>query len=147
MFEELRKVIEANLPAATAGAMKEYLKTAEETAKKLEKCEGEKEALEVEGAELRARLNECSELVAQHGDLQRREAEVAERETKIGNRILQIQLEEANKRVDVLTNLTETVFKNRKLVIEKSGNVPMAIKDSEYINTVLANESITSEEV
>jgi len=147
MLEELRKVIEVNLPAATAGAMKEYLKTAEETAKKLEKCEGEKEALEVEGAELRARLNECKELVAQHGDVQRREAEVAERETKIETRILKIQLEEANKRVDVLTNLTETVFKNRKLVIEKSSNVPMAIKDSEYINTVLANESITSEEV
>jgi len=143
---QLLKVINENLPAATAREMKIFIEKANEREQELlavKKISENKERMlthykqKLEQAE--ARLKKENELIARE-----KAVEVAERRQEV--KILEVKLEEAEKRYSVIKDLTETVFKNRTLTISKSTTQDVPVTDDHYTSQMCGSEIITKSE-
>ena len=124
---EIKELIEKNLPAQTSGVLREYLEKAESA---IERQERLKKDLAISRDKGHARDKEISRLSAQlqpQAEVENAKIAVQKRELELAKTILTIQLEESEKRADAITHLVETVFKNRKLTINKSSNFPVAV--------------------
>jgi predicted RNase H-like nuclease (RuvC/YqgF family) len=127
MIEEIKKIVEANLPAQTAGVMREYIEKAERALIQEKGLKEEIESKKKANLELRNEVSKLDKIVLQQTQIDAKLKDIASRELALDKAILEIKLAEAEKRADALNHLTETVFKNRTLTISKSGNIPVAV--------------------
>lgn len=150
LSKEIKEVIEKNLPAQTAGALNGYLKKAKEAIEINEYLRGKETELAKEKDVLREKATSLESLISTKEEIKDKLKDIETRELALEKTILEIKLQESEKRASVIITLTETVFKNRKLVIEKSSNVPLAVEGSSgcmggVVND-MGNETETREE-
>lgn len=114
LTKELQDVIRKNLPEHTAGALKERLAELEEKEEDCADLRSRYAAAEVSNHELskevRAQRKALKEIEAREADCKRREDRSEDAERNIQLRILRIQLNEQDKRINdlQLTNLSLT---------------------------------------
>ena len=124
---EIKELIEKDLPAQTSGVLRDYLKKAEAA---IENYDALEKDLENTRKSLSKKIDEVSILTAQlqpQAEIENKKIDIGKRELEIDKTILTIKLEESEKRADAITGLAETVFKNRKMVIERFGSLPVAV--------------------
>jgi len=124
MIDQIKEVIEKNLPSTTANVLKQYLAEAEEMKLELahlrkadEQLREKNRLIEKDNQDLRRQL----ELA---GNVKEQKEQVEKRTREMEVEMLKVKLEESNKRAEVVTGLVDTVFRNRVLTIEKTRNYP-----------------------
>ena len=150
LSKEIKEVIEKNLPAQTAGALNDYLKKAKEAIEINEDLRTKKENLVEERELLFKKIGDLESQISTQEEIEGRLKDIETRELALDKIVLEIKLQESEKRANIITTLTETVFKNRKLAIEKSCKVPVAVEGSSgMMGTVIngmGNKTETREE-
>lgn len=122
MEQELLRVIKANLPESTAGALRDYIQRAELNEKLLVTTQ---ESLNLKTAELKRMEEEVKVLRSREKKLE----ELEEKERHLLKRESSLELEKEKEKVNHLKGslqelyrLTEIVFRNPKLTYTDSGS-------------------------
>jgi len=128
--EDIKKLIEGNLPEATAGVMKEYLVDAEQIRKSYESLKKSHELVHVELESFKKQLKEKIGIINNHKCFEARSQGIDERLTKVEQRennidveIANIRVKEAEKRADTLESLVSKVFGHPKVTVNNHKNI------------------------
>lgn len=130
--QEMQKLIEANLPAATAGAMKDFIREAERKSDDLAESEtqikdlmGQISRLQTENAGINERLADQEELANRVRDVIDQEEKMAIRERDINLEVAKIKLMAANDRNTAIERLVEKAFGHPSLSVSTHRNRPI----------------------
>lgn len=156
--EEMQKLIEANLPASTAGAMKDFIKKAEETKQRLARiediCEQQKEATErrnIEIIDLKIKVSTLNSYKSREKEIVKQEEALRIRERDIKLEIATVRLQAADDRNNKIESLVEKVFGHPSVTVSTLKTKPvMSTSDgySPYQNgCTTENEDTTTMEV
>lgn len=127
MNQEIEEIIKKNLPAQVGEVLKKQLDQAEKDAATVIH---QKERIEQQQTE----INALSVKLQKHYDLDQREAEIKTRELNVSDKeraievfALQIRLEEANKRAELISGFTAALVRNtefRKTIFDSETQSP-----------------------
>lgn len=123
--QEVQKAIEQNLPSATAGVMKDFIKEAEATKTKLTITEEENTELKQTIHNLKAKLDHINNLEERENKLEERTQETNDKAYNLDLQISSIRLEEAGKRQEVVERLVDKVFGHPSVTITKNTHLPV----------------------
>lgn len=112
MQKEIEDIINANLPAQVGEVLKKRLEQAEVDAKTVESQRGELERKSIEIKGLKEFIDGHTALNLRELAIQEREFEVEKKERAIEVFGLQIKLEEANKRAELVAGFTQGLVRN-----------------------------------
>lgn len=136
--KEMRRIIEENLPAATAGAMKDFITQSEINDGRLkqahEECETlakKNETAQKENDGFAARVKELEKRVLTETELTSRKLKVEEGERGLELRIAEIKLQGANDRNSKIEQLVEKVFGHPTVTVSRSKTVPIMVNQGE----------------
>lgn len=127
--QQILSIIEAQLPEATAGVLKSYLKDSENLKEenqnlknKINELENKRKDLILENSNLSTRV-----VVLQNNQetIEKREKEVSEKEINLEINNLKIKLESQEKITEAIYSLVEKVFRNPTFVKQEAGNMPL----------------------
>lgn len=118
--QEIRDLIEKNLPAQVGNVLRERLETAEKDAKTVTGLNLDIKRLQNENRVLNSRL-------AKQEAVEAREAGVTDREKVAAHREALIDLKEAHAKdkVAMMKSVVDSVFANNKYKYQESGTVPV----------------------
>jgi hypothetical protein len=130
--EEMQELIAKNLPAATAGAMSDFIKDAEKTKEELEKANGDLEIFGIKMSDLNRRFSDLKSKVQDQAfidqkleELRSLEEKVSEREKNLDLRIVEIRLECAENRNSKVESLVEKVFGHPSVSVSSYKSKPL----------------------
>ena len=146
MTQEINAIIEKNLPAQVEEILQKQLAQGEKDAKELESTVKALEAQRKQTDLLEAQVNEYHKLDVRNSALELREKEVAEKERLIELSTMKIQLEEANKRADIVINFTNGLVRNtsfRKTVFDNENQAPYMGANNQWISPTPVHKNLT----
>lgn len=154
---QMLELVKANLPEATAGEMKKYIESAEETKKQLSMCEKKVVKLEKyiidseKDADTEREAKKLLELVIKEGaakieEVEAREIILKESERMLENTILKTELKCAHSSNDQVVRLVEKVFGHPSVTVTnmKSTSLPQPpdqYGNSQYLPDALENQT------
>lgn len=124
--KDLQEVINQHLPQQTSDALRRRLEQADADARVVVRLTEGNATLTAQVKALELKLRERDEKLVQAGDLSAREAAVAESERNLKVRILEVRLEEANRRADAVSEFTRGLVRNTEFRSGLSRTVPVA---------------------
>lgn len=121
--EQIRNLVEENLPGMQAKAFKKFVEDAEENLEVIEALSSDLKsandrikALQNTNADYGSRveklLSKIARLKNKYGDLNEREKELNKRELQLDKTLLETQLSESEKRAEAVYSLVDKVFRN-----------------------------------
>ena len=146
MTEEIKAIIEKSLPAQVGEILQKQLAKGVQDAKGLEATT---QALNTEmkrTTELRERIEDYKRLDDRNSKLEIREKAVAEKELLSELSAIKIQLEEANKRADMVMTFTNGLVRNtsfRKNVFDSENQNGYMGANNQWIQPMPVNKSLT----
>lgn len=161
LTEEMQAVIEKSLPAATAGAMRDFISEAEATKAALEAAEKDfieleklSEVLRDDNKKLQSMIESQESLDATLQEVLKLKEEVAVRERDIELIILKSSLAAANERNVVVERLVDKVFGHPSVTVRTSKDVVFPVDGSQgscgYAhreNSVMESQTTTESKV
>lgn len=128
--DAMLEVIEKNLPQATAENLKILLTERDAAIKKVKVLEAKVKARDEVIEDLNTQIAKLNNLNLESRDLKSERDALEESKRNLRVNIAEYKLAEAEKRANVVTQLADTVFKNRNLVQTSftSGSIP--VKDN-----------------
>lgn len=132
MNTEITTAIRANLPAATAAELSDFIKIANQQKIELESAREKIKVLNFQTAELMTKIVELTSELAKYFDLEKREEQLLLSNNKLEVTIARKERDCAHEKTQAIFHLAETVFKNPRLLQSESGNVPIAKRWGEH---------------
>jgi len=128
--EEMQELIAKNLPAATAGAMKDFIEESEEVKLNLKESlekniikDKSIDSLLREAALLNGKIEKFEDFNKREKELDGREISIADRERNIKLQIIEIQLSVTQASLATTERLVEKVFGHPSVTVTNSKNV------------------------
>lgn len=146
MTEEIKAIIEKNLPAQVGEILQKQLAEGVRNAKELEAMERLFNAETKRTTELRERIEEYKNLDDRNSKLEIREKSVTEKEFMLDMSVIKIQLEEANKRADMVMTFTNGLVRNtsfRKNIFDSENQAGYMGANNQWIQPASVNKSLT----
>lgn len=123
--EAITKVIQENLPAATAGELKKYFDEADKTKESLGHIKKLYDDLMESFKRHTELVDKLQKDASKHNNLIEREKAIIVAENNLKLVITENKVIEAEKRADAIYRLAETAFKNRSITRMVSTSVPV----------------------
>ena len=144
MDDEIKKIIEKNLPAQVGETLQKRLREAEEDKQLVEFQIDKISILEKTINDLNSNLREYEKLDERNDKLTTRENAVGIKETKQKVDELEIRLEESNKRADMVVNFTSGLVRNtnfRKTIYDSETQMPYTDSNGIYHSPMPVNKN------
>ena len=110
--KEIRAIIEKNLPQQVGEVLKQRLEQAEKDSNNVERLKSINENACSEIKELQGEIKKYIQFDDRNRDIDKREKELSENEQAFKCNTLQVKLDEANKRANIVTEFTHGLVRN-----------------------------------
>lgn len=143
MLDQIQEVVRKNLPAEIGEQLKRHLSEAEGWKRERDSAKTELESAKASILQHMGNVQKLEEALKLAGDLDKREKVCRDRENRLDVTLANLKAAEAERRADAVTALAGQVFRNPRLVVNRTGNVPNPAPGS--YGTVGVNESESRE--
>lgn len=110
--EDIRAVIEKNLPAVTAGALRERLAQADKLEEALEKAKQDLATVKAISRDQTDQIEALNKKLTAHAALDKREVEITKREYELELTLIKAQLVSANSNTEFTRSLLNNLVRN-----------------------------------
>lgn len=143
MLEEIKKIIEANLPAQMAGVLRDFIQESEARESSFKELQSKYDKLKLNFDDLASKNRKFDDLVSRETKVFDKEQALWIREKDQEIDTMKIKVEEAEKRAELSKELVKTVFSNPTLSYRENGWMP--VKDPNgYTQNGSFDRTITS---
>lgn len=135
MLDQIQEVVRKNLPAEVGEQLKQFMKEAEARAYDLKTAVKQCDDLAKKLADASAQIINLTSQLNTAGDLAKREKEVTARENKLEVTMAQAEARSAERALNSVQGLVETVFRNPRIVRTHSDEESVPVVVNGYVQS------------